>query len=193
MLQRRQKVPAATNTCCSQRNKFKKKKKILKKILKILKKGRLESGQNCRWWSEVLCTHWAGDGNLKVKVAQSCLTLCDPMNYSPWNSLGQNTGVGSLSLLQQIFPTQGSNWGLLHCRWILYQLSYLSSTQDGNLSLSNSTDNAGVLIKCHRLFPSVTHHADCDSVSIPENSHSPRTHITMTQCYPPGFAMCKSV
>ena len=44
--------------------------------------------------------------------------------YSPWNSPGQNTGVGSLSLLQGIFPTQGSNSGLLHCRWILYQVSY---------------------------------------------------------------------
>ena len=40
---------------------------------------------------------------------------------------GQNTGVGSLSLLQGIFPTQESNWGLLHCRWILYQLSYWGS------------------------------------------------------------------
>ena len=36
----------------------------------------------------------------------------------------KNTGVGSLSLLQDIFPTQELNWGLLHCRWILYQLSY---------------------------------------------------------------------
>ena len=44
--------------------------------------------------------------------------------YSPWNSPGQNIGVGSLSLLQWIFPTQELNWGLLHCRWILYQLSY---------------------------------------------------------------------
>ena len=44
--------------------------------------------------------------------------------YSPWNSLGQNIGVGSLSLLQWIFPTQESNWGLLHYRQILYQLSY---------------------------------------------------------------------
>ena len=43
--------------------------------------------------------------------------------YSPWNSLGQNTGVSRLSLLQGIFPTQQSNWGLLHCRQILYQLS----------------------------------------------------------------------
>jgi len=36
----------------------------------------------------------------------------------------KNTGVGSLSLLQWIFLTQESNWGLLHCRWILYHLSY---------------------------------------------------------------------
>ena len=43
--------------------------------------------------------------------------------YSPWNSQSQNTGVGSLSLLQGIFPTQGSNPGLLHRRHILYQLS----------------------------------------------------------------------
>ena len=47
--------------------------------------------------------------------------------YSPWNSPGQNTGVGSLSLLQGIFPTQESNRGLLHCRWMLYQLSYQGS------------------------------------------------------------------
>ena len=43
--------------------------------------------------------------------------------YSPWNSPDQNIGVGSLSHLQGIFPTQGSNPGLLHCRWILYHLS----------------------------------------------------------------------
>ena len=43
---------------------------------------------------------------------------------SAWNSPGQNTGVGSLSLLQGIFPTQGSNPGLPHCRRILYQLSH---------------------------------------------------------------------
>ena len=42
----------------------------------------------------------------------------------PWNSPGQNTGVGSLFLLQGIFPTQESNPGLLHCRRILYQLSH---------------------------------------------------------------------
>ena len=47
--------------------------------------------------------------------------------YSPWNSPGQNTGVGSLSLLQRIFPTQGSNPGVPLCRWILYQLSHKGS------------------------------------------------------------------
>ena len=47
--------------------------------------------------------------------------------YSPWNFPGQNTGVGSLSLLQ-IFPTQGLNPGLPHCGQILYQLSHQGST-----------------------------------------------------------------
>ena len=44
--------------------------------------------------------------------------------YTPWNSPGQNTGVGSFSLLQGIVPTQGSNPSLPHCGRILYQLSY---------------------------------------------------------------------
>ena len=47
--------------------------------------------------------------------------------YSPWNCPGQNTGVGSLSLLYGTFSTQGSNPGLLHCRQILYQLSHKRS------------------------------------------------------------------
>ena len=47
--------------------------------------------------------------------------------YSPWNSPSQYTGVGSFSLLQGIFPTQGLNPGLLHCRRVLYQLSHQGS------------------------------------------------------------------
>ena len=47
--------------------------------------------------------------------------------YSPRNSPGQNTGVGSPSLLQRIFQTQGSNPGLPHCRRILYQLNHRGS------------------------------------------------------------------
>ena len=101
---------------------------------------------------------------MKVNVTQSCPTLWPHGLYSPWNSPGQNTGVGSLSLLQGnlpnprieprspalwvdslpaepqgkptntgvgslsllqwIFLTQELNRGLLHCRWILYQLGY---------------------------------------------------------------------
>ena len=47
--------------------------------------------------------------------------------YSPWNSPGWNTGVGNHSLLQEIFPTQGSNLGPLHCRQIPYCLSHQGS------------------------------------------------------------------
>ena len=58
----------------------------------------------------------------------SCSVVSDSLRphglYSPWNSPGQHTGVGSLSLLQGIFPTQESNPGLPHCRQILYQLSH---------------------------------------------------------------------
>ena len=49
--------------------------------------------------------------------------------YSPWSFPSQNTGVGSHSLLQGIFSIQGSNSGLPHCRWILYQLSHQGSRQ----------------------------------------------------------------
>ena len=61
-----------------------------------------------------------------MKVTQSCLALCNSMDC-PWNSPGQNTGVGSLSLLQGILPTQGSIPGLPHHRQILYQLSHKGS------------------------------------------------------------------
>ena len=50
--------------------------------------------------------------------------------YSPWNSPGQNTKVGSLSLLQRIFTIQGSNPGLLHCRQILCHLSHQASPRE---------------------------------------------------------------
>ena len=74
-------------------------------------------------------TNWVIREAQKVKVAQSCPTLWDPLDYtySPWNSPGQNTGVGSLFLLQGIFPTQGLNPGLPHCNQIIYQLSHQGS------------------------------------------------------------------
>ena len=62
---------------------------------------------------------------MKVNAAQLCLTLCDLIDlHTPWNSPGQDTGVGSFSLLQGTFPTQGSSLGLPYCRRILYQLSH---------------------------------------------------------------------
>ena len=56
-----------------------------------------------------------------------CNSLWPHGLYSPWNSPGQNAGVGSLSLPQGIFQTQGSNPRLPHCRWVLYQLSHQGS------------------------------------------------------------------
>ena len=66
-------------------------------------------------------------------IAQSCLTLCNPMDCSPpgssvhGDSPGSNTGVGCHALLQGIFPTQGSHQGLRYCRQILYCLSLQGS------------------------------------------------------------------
>ena len=60
--------------------------------------------------------------------SESCSVMSNSLQlYSPWNSPGQNTRVGSLSILQGIFPTQGSNADLPHCRPILYQLSHKGS------------------------------------------------------------------
>ena len=77
----------------------------------------------------VLCS----TGNYESLKSESRSLVSDSLRphgpYSPWNSPGQNTGVGSLSLLQGIFPTQGLNPGLLHCRQILYQLSHKGSSR----------------------------------------------------------------
>ena len=78
------------------------------------------------WWNiPVHCSEGI------FKVSESCSVVSDSLQphvlYSPRNSLSQNTRVGSRSLFQGIFPTQGSNPGLLHCRWILYQLSHQGS------------------------------------------------------------------
>ena len=81
---------------------------------------------------------------MKVKVVQSCLTLCDPMNCSPLGSSvhgdspGKDTGVCCHFLLQGIFLTQGLNLGLSHCRQILYHLSHQESCGIGNVKYFNS-------------------------------------------------------
>ena len=64
--------------------------------------------------------------SVKVLVAQLYPTLFDPM-VCPWNSPGKNTGMGCHSLFQGIFPTQGLNLCLLHCRQFFYHLSYPGS------------------------------------------------------------------
>ena len=84
---------------------------------------------------------------MKVLVTQSCPTLfdtmgCSPPASSPRNSPGKNTGVVCHFLLQGIFPTQGSNLCLLHCRQILYQLSHLGSPHPGADPFSNPSFSA---------------------------------------------------
>ena len=81
-------------------------------------------------------------------VAQLCPNLCDPMNCSPpgssvhGDSPGKNTGAGCHALLQGIFPTQGSNLGLLHCRQI-----FLPSESPGKPM------NTGSLSFLQEIFP----------------------------------------
>ena len=97
---------------------------------------------------------------LKVKVSQSCPTLMRPHGlYSPWNCQGQNTGVGNLSLLQGIFPIQGSNSILPHCRQILYQLSHKGSPRilewvayPFSSRSSRPRNPTGGLLRCRRIL-----------------------------------------
>ena len=85
---------------------------------------------------------WPWPTVLVFSQSEHCSVMSDSLQphrlYSPCNSPGQNTGVGSLSLLQGIVPTQGLNPGLPHCRQILYQLSHKGSPRIlelGRLSL----------------------------------------------------------
>ena len=87
--------------------------------------------------------------------------------YSPWNSLGQNTGVGSLSLHQGISPTQGSNPGLPHFGRILYQLSHQESpckssffpVHEKNFNNSISSGNYNNFSSMYNTFW-LSHHSD---------------------------------
>ena len=84
----------------------------------------------CRW----------GEGESEKLL--SCIQSLQPQALSsPWNSPGQNTGVGSLSLLQGIFPTQRSNPGLPYCRQIPYQLSHKGSPQRGDSAAKIKPDS----------------------------------------------------
>ena len=81
----------------------------------------------------VLLPRVCSPGCLCAKSLQLCSTVCDPVDCSPpdssvhGDSPGKNTGMGCHALLQGIFPTQGSNPGLTHCKQILYHLSHQGS------------------------------------------------------------------
>ena len=88
--------------------------------------------------------------------------------HSSWNTPGQNTGMDSCSLLQGIFLTQESNRGLLHCRWILYQLSYQGSL-DNMLKSSDITLLTKVCIAKAMVFPLVIHGCESWTIKKTEN------------------------
>ena len=125
-------------------NALKKKKEKVLIVRKIEGRRRRGKQDEMVGWHHQLNGHGFG-WTLGVGDGQGGLACCSPWGckesdmtewlnctelYSPWNSPGQNTGMGSIlppgvgSLPQGIFPTQGSNPGLLHGRWILYQLSH---------------------------------------------------------------------
>ena len=76
-------------------------------------------------------SHSVMSNSLQPHELQPIRLLC------PWNSPGKNTRVGSRSLLQGIFLTQGSNLGLLHCRQILYRLSHQGNLRGGSQIINN--------------------------------------------------------
>ena len=76
-------------------------------------------------WSGLLCLPPGDLPNLGIELRSLTLWADSLLSEPPGKP--KNFGVGNLSLLQGIFPTQESNWDLLHCRWILYQLSYQGS------------------------------------------------------------------
>ena len=73
------------------------------------------------------------------RSVDSCLTLCDPRLLCPWNSPGKNSGVGCHSFLQGIFPTQGLNPGVLHCRPIIDWLRHSDVLIRRNLNTERDT------------------------------------------------------
>ena len=74
------------------------------------------------YWTGLLCPSLWGLPNPGIKPRSPALQVDSLPSEPPGKPI--NAGVGSLSLLQEIFPTQELNWGILHCRWILFQLSY---------------------------------------------------------------------
>ena len=84
-------------------------------------------GRKLGWRGRLYYLPW------KKSESESCSVMSDSLwphgLYSPWNSPGQNTEAGSLSLLQGVFPSQGLSPGLMHYRRILYHLSHKESSR----------------------------------------------------------------
>ena len=119
----------------------------LKQDMRKLLKG-LNSFISCmwEWFHKCVCV-------CVCVCAQSC-----PLT-TLWNSPDFNTGVGSLSLFQEIFPTQGLNPGLPHCRWILYQLSCQGSPDSWESALFPQPASKHHLGKITTLYFSGIHHS----------------------------------
>ena len=79
-----------------------------------------------KYWNELPCPPPGDLPNPGIKPRSPTLQVDSLLSEPP--AKPKNTGVCSLSLLQGICPTQESNWGLLHCKQILYQLSYQGSS-----------------------------------------------------------------
>ena len=85
------------------------------------------------WQADSLPLSHLGSSQFVCLVAESCTTLCNPVDCGPPGSSihgdfpGKNTGVGFHALLREDFPTQEPNPGLPHCRQILYRLSHRGS------------------------------------------------------------------
>ena len=97
----------------------------------------------------------------------TCPTLClvsDSLRlYSPWNSPGQNSGVGRFSLLQGTFPTQGSNPGLSHSRQILYQLSHQRSPKTYPFSRGSSQLENRTQVSCRQILYQLSYQGTKDA------------------------------
>ena len=110
-------------------------------------------------WIKLLWVTWTARRSnqpiLKESDSENCSAVSNSLQphglYSPWNSPGQNIGLGSLSLLPGIFPTQGLDPGLPQWRQIIYQLSHMGIPQNTGVSS---------LRLLQRIFP--THESNWD-------------------------------
>ena len=123
--------------------------------------------------------------SLRYRESESCSVVSDSLwpygLYSPWTSRGQDNGVGSLSLLHGIFPTQGSNPGLPYCRWILYQLSH----NDSRCIMCSVTQFSSVQsLSSVRLFETPWIAARQASLSITNSWSSPKPCPSSPWCHP---------